>query len=431
MKVRWGSTLGAIGVAAGCLVGFAAPASATPVQGPSFNDPTGTPDQVYAIMTGIMDSIDGARPGATIRMGFYSLSIPAFVDKLIAAHDRGVVVRILMDDHAIGPQWDRLVAALGSDLTASSFAGLCHRSCFTDFEPSYLHAKFYMFSSTGGASRVVTVSSGNPSTGQETGFNDAYTMVGDTVQYNSYKKYFEDLTAASVQNVQSTTLRPDYYRTTESGRFKSYFLPVGGKGATPDVAHRILGNISCSGARPGYGTSDGHTIVRVAMYQWTKARVRLAQRLWALDDAGCRVDLVVSEHETDAEVLAALRRSGGRHGGPTLHNASKDLNGNGVVDHFVHDKYLTVEGSYAGDTSAKLVFMGSANWTDAALHYNNEVILRIDEPTTFAAYRANFDRLRSFADSAAPAARLAPATEGPMRQAPGAEPDGVLDTTAE
>ena len=397
MPFRPRQLLAALALALAARGGGPTIASATPTAGTQFNRPDGTAAEQYAIANDLIDSINSAPAGAVIRMAFYSITIQSFADALVAAHQRGVQVRILMDDHAVYAPWTTLVDELGGDTSSTSFAALCHRSCFTDYEPSYLHAKFYMFSTAGTAKRVVTVSSANPTNGQAiTGWNDAYTMI-DPTMYDSYKQYFEDLTAGSNADTQGTSA-VNYYRTTTSGNLKTYFFPRSGSGATADTVYSILGNVSCSGAAAGYGSS-GHTVIKVAMFQWTKYRVRLAKRLWSLDDAGCQVEVIYTGSETDPEVLSALKQSGGRNGGITLHDASKDTDGDGVVDYYVHDKYFTIDGNYAGDTSTKAVFTGSANFANNALHYNNEIMLKIVDNTAYADYLAQFGRLRAFADS--------------------------------
>ncbi|HST86588.1 MAG TPA: phospholipase D-like domain-containing protein [Kineosporiaceae bacterium] len=391
----------AILVALALVLAIPAAAHADPVEGAVFNKPDGSQAEQYAIADHLMASIDAAPAGSVIRMSFYSVTISSFVDRLIAAHDRGVHVRLLMDDHDIRDTWTRLTAALGQDHTAESFAVLCHRSCFTDYEPSYLHAKMYMFSTSGSAKRVVTISSANPTNGQAvTGWNDAYTMVGDTTMYKAYKRYFEDMTQGALVGLQGS-VKADYYRVTKSGRFKTYLFPRGGSGNSSDTIYSILSNVSCSGAASGHGTPTHHTIIKIAMFQWTQYRVNLAKKLWALDDAGCDVEIVFTGSETAGQVVSELTRPGGRYGGPVLHNGARDMNGDAAADFYVHDKYLLVEGNYAGDTSTRAVFTGSANFANNALHYNNEILLRVLDTNAYRSYLRQFSDLKTWIASSA------------------------------
>jgi phosphatidylserine/phosphatidylglycerophosphate/cardiolipin synthase-like enzyme len=386
----------AIWAALALVLAIPATAHAEPSEGAIFNRPDGSRAQQYAIADHLMDSIDAAPAGSVIRMSFYSITISSFVDRLIAAHDRGVQVRLLMDDHDVRDTWMRLTAALGHDHTAGSFAVLCHRSCFTDYEPSYLHAKMYMFSTSGSAKRVVTISSANPTNGQAvTGWNDAYTMVGNTTMYKSYKRYFEDLTRGALAGAQGSA-PANYYRVTKSGRFKTYLFPRGGSGSSSDTIYSILSNVACAGAAPGYGTPAHRTIIKIAMFQWTQYRVNLAKKLWALDDAGCDVEIVFTGSETAGRVLSELTRPGGRHGGPVLHNGARDVDGDAAADFYVHDKYLLVEGNYAGDSSTRAVFTGSGNFANNAVHYNNEILLRVFDTGAYRSYLGQFSALKAW-----------------------------------
>jgi phosphatidylserine/phosphatidylglycerophosphate/cardiolipin synthase-like enzyme len=385
-----------VGVASGSPWGASPVDAAAPTTGPVFNDPTGTDAQQMAIMNKITKAIDGTPRGATIRMAMFSFTIEAFADKLIAAYKRGVRVRLILDDHAVFPAWERMVKALGRNPRASSFAVMCHGACLTENEPSYMHTKIYMFSSTGGASRVVIVSSANPTYFQaRRGWNNGYTIVGDSIMYDAFKRNFETM-AIGARNPDQPTTSPDAYFTATSGKHKVYFFPKGGLGADDDPMYGILGNIRCTGLAAGYGSS-GRTTIKIAMYQWSILRVRLADRIWDLDDRGCKVTIMFDPTRVDPGVLRALTRPGGRNGGPAIVPAATDEDENGVVDKMVHDKYMLINGSYAGDTSARIVFTGSANWTNNALHYNDEFMLRIWDSSVYYSFLKHWDKVREFA----------------------------------
>jgi len=370
--------------------------AAAPIPGPTFNDPTGTETQQLAIMTKIMKAISGTPKGATIRIAVFSFTIEEFADKLISAYNRGVHVRLILDDHEIWPAWERMVKKLGSNAKAASFAVTCHGACLTENPPSYMHTKLFLFSTTGGAPYVSIVSSANPTYFQaRRGWNNAYTIVGDQVMYEAMKANFDHMAVGSMKRNQPMT-SPDAYFTATSGKHKVYFFPKGGLGAENDTQYQILKNIKCTGLASGYGSS-GRTTIRIAMYQWSIYRVRLAERLWSLDDQGCKVTIMFDPTRVDPGVLLALTKPHGRHGGITIVPAATDEDENGVVDQMVHDKYMLVDGSYAGDTSARIVFTGSANWTNNALHYNDEYLLRIWDSSVYYAFLKHWDKVRVFA----------------------------------
>ncbi len=362
-------------------------ASFSPITGATFNNPTGTPDEQYAIVNQLQNSIDAAPKGSVIRMAFFSLSIQSFSDKLIAAHDRGVSVQLIMDNHDIRPQWTALQAALGTNIKSPSFAVTCTNGCLSGREGALMHAKFYLFSTAGTAKQVSVVSSANPTYSQATlGFNNAYTVVGDAALYGSYRTYFLDMAAGS-----QGALQPDYYRLTQSGAYTSYLFPRPGNDAKSDTIYSILSNVACSKAAAGYG-ANGHTVIHIAMLEWTRSRVDLAQKLWSLDDAGCEVEIITNTQNVEPEIMAALTKKGSHHGGPIVRNAAQGV-------YYVHDKYLLINGKYAGDSSAKIVFTGSHNFTSQGLRYNNDVLLKIRSNAAFNAYDDNFSMLRDFATS--------------------------------
>jgi phosphatidylserine/phosphatidylglycerophosphate/cardiolipin synthase-like enzyme len=373
-------------------------AAAAPKAGPTFNDPTGSEAAQMAIMTKLISIINGTPKGAYIRMTFFSFTIQAVADALIAAHRRGVNVRLIMDDHEEWPAWQRVTKVFGTDTTARSFAIKCPGACRTDNDPSYMHSKVWMFSSSGGASRVVMVSSTNPTYFQSRkGWNNAYTMVGDTKLYDAFRVDFESMTAGAILKTRPTT-SPNTYVSVANGKHKIYLFPIGGSGPDTDIQYQVLRNIRCSGVASGYGY-QGHTVVRVAMYQWSYLRVRLAQQLWTLDDQGCAVVVMYDPTRVDPQVLTALRKSGGRHDGPVLVPASHDANHDGVSDLLLHDKVVLIDGVYAGDTSSRIVFTGSANWTYNSLHYNDEFMLRIVSSSVHSAYLKQFNKVRAWAEA--------------------------------
>jgi phosphatidylserine/phosphatidylglycerophosphate/cardiolipin synthase-like enzyme len=73
------------------------------------------------------------------------------------------------------------------------------------------------------------------------------------------------------------------------------------------------------------------------------------------------------------------------------------MDGDGGVDRYVHHKFFTIDGHYAGNPAAKFVFTGSANFANNALRYNNEVMLRIAGAAAHDAYATHFGALKAFA----------------------------------
>jgi phosphatidylserine/phosphatidylglycerophosphate/cardiolipin synthase-like enzyme len=399
----------AIALLAGAL---AAPASAydpPPLRaGMTYNVPgdRNTPEMLVNLRK-MMVAIDGTKSGETIRMAFFSLTVWNFSDKLIEAYNRGVNVRLIQDDHEIGPMWQDLVDKLGSDTTKKSWAVVCHRSCHSDENPSYMHAKIYLFSKTKSLSKVTMVCSCNPTyTQARVGWNDMYTWIGDTTIYDGGVRYFEDLTAGAVEDAegnQTHGIPQDNYFTVASGKNQMYFFPKTGEGPEEDPAFQMLRDVECIGTSAGYG-SLGRTVIKVAMYQWSVRRDRIAHRLWDLSQDGCWVDIVYDQTATDKEVIDVLKTPGeGVYPIPTLTKSSMDKNDDGDFKHYVdifnHEKYVLINGIYEGDKSTKFVISGTANWTNTALQYGNEITFTVEDNSVYADYHEQFQTMKSWARS--------------------------------
>ncbi len=162
------------------LISSAAPAFAAPdptfVMSASliFNNPKGTTTQKYAIITQVNKAIDNVAAGSTIWIAEYLHNIQSSTDKLIAAHKRGVNVKMIIDSAAT-PQITALKSELGTDRSKASFVIRCEHSCMSS-DTSVMHAKFFLFSRTGSSRLVSMVSSANLYTGNTTGsWNNIHT----------------------------------------------------------------------------------------------------------------------------------------------------------------------------------------------------------------------------------------------------------------
>ncbi|MFD1325205.1 phospholipase D-like domain-containing protein [Micromonospora sonneratiae] len=355
-----------------------ATAAATPVTGAVFNNPTGTTAQKYAIVNRIRELIQGSPSGSTIRVAIYNTTDQNITADLIAARDRGVNVRVVVDsDRADETAATTLISALGTNRANASWVVVCTagRACIGNLNTPIMHNKFFLFSSTLGAANVLVQSSANLNwSNSERYWNNALQVVGNTDIYNSYVAYHGDL-AAKVKN-------NDYYRTTSVGGVKSYFFPRAGSGASTDtIANALSENVTCTG-NTSTGTGTGRTMIRIAM--WSFTRVEVANVLRSLANQKCWVDIVYAE--STPEVLAALN-----------HDRIMVYKLNNADGYLVHSKYMAIEGTYAGVRDTKLVFTGSHNWSYSALRENDEALLRITSASVHDAYRSNFWALRTAA----------------------------------
>ncbi|HEX2316350.1 MAG TPA: phospholipase D-like domain-containing protein [Thermomonospora sp.] len=344
-----------------------------PRPGPVFNDPRGRPAQQYAIMRHIERHIATSPKGSQIRVAVYSMDLDQFANRLIAAHRRGVHVKVLMDAQSVNDTWERLASVLGDDPNARSYAVLCTGGCLSPYQgddetvPS-LHSKYYLFS--GGGKPTVTVSSANPTALQaEVVWNNSHTVVGDKGLYNAFVRNFTDMTRGA-----NGAYDADYHWTYGTNP-KAYFWPKAWGGS--DTIVTMLDQVTCSKRYPSR--------VRVAMFQWTSGRVAIARRLARMASRGCRVTVIYPRDLIARSVRSTLARSR-----VVVHDVTYGRDSDGYARYYTHNKYLLIDGRYAGVNRRKIVLTGSANFTMTGLYYNDEVHLRILGARVHDAYLRNF-----------------------------------------
>lgn len=383
-------------------VADAATSSVAP--GPTFNNPYGSTSAKWRIINKIGATIDKAPKGSTIRIAVYSITIEDIANKLIKAYKRGVNVRIVTDDHLydiendakredVTKQLERLKKVLGTKTSAESFVKVCDHGCMSDNQYASMHAKLYMFSTSGSSKNVVMLSSSNPSTTHTNAWNNLYTFVGNADIYGNMKDYFEAMSGEPDKS-------KDWYSNTELGAYRLYTFPrKTANTLSEDVHYTMLQNIKCTGLAKGYGTKpndpkNSRTIVDVAMFKFSGNRMDVVEKLRDLSTQGCLVRVAISHESTPDDVVRTLLEKSKvqlrdmdvwkKVKNPVTGKTER------VVYNYTHDKYWAINGNYDGDSSASIVFAGSPNITSAGLRYNNEVMVRLSSKSDFKAYHANF-----------------------------------------
>ncbi len=389
-----------------------------------FNNPAGTTAQERRIITQVEKAIDHAPKGSRIRIAQYLFDLDSPVDKLIAADKRGVDVQMLIDDNKATPQTTRLRKALGTDRKTGSYVAKCSHGCMSSGR-SVMHAKFFLFSQSGASTKVSMISSANLYTGNTRGsWNNIHTLVGDTKMYASLNRYFDDMLLDRDQ--------PNYYRTTTSGSYKAYFFPRAAAAGSQDIVMLdVLGHVRCTGAARGYG-NNGRTVVRIAQWGWSSARMDIARRLWALQNQGCDVQVIANSFTTSAQVRQTLLRPSARWGQMRFYNARVDTDDDGKADVYMHHKVVAISGVWFGHANTKIVYTGSANFSGPATHSNNEVILRVKGEANYNAYLTNFNYIRDhWTQRVIKAPTLSPARTAEVDRQLDAQLDTQLDESPE
>jgi phosphatidylserine/phosphatidylglycerophosphate/cardiolipin synthase-like enzyme len=386
------------------------------VTGPTFNDPTGDATEQNAILDHVADLIEGAVPGSSIRISMFTFGSNWLAGLLVDAKNRGVSVQLILDHDSLtdgeGAKAYPILQGLGayspSAGATASWVLVCPAggACLAaDPTPGNAyhgvnHNKFYLFSSTSGAAAdaslavgdvVVQTSANLTNWDRITAWNDALTVVGNTALFDAYGKYFGDLRDAGAGTKPKTL---NYPVAVQAGPAKVYFFPRNGTD-TDDVIVNILDavddkvgtNAICHGNTGGYGTTDGRTIIRVAMHQIT--RIDVAKKLWQLDNDGCYVDVLYAQLDVNGSAVSDQLHKATAYGGIALTKVSAPQ-----ATSVIHSKYMIIEGAYNGVPNQEIVFTGSHTYTISALHSNDETLLKYVDPTIYTDYRSDFWRIR-------------------------------------
>ncbi|MEV4426531.1 phospholipase D-like domain-containing protein [Streptomyces sp. R-07] len=422
-KFRTGVTALAVGAA----LTIAPSASAEPVlavtTGAVFNEPSSTDAAARGrILFHLADLVDGAEAGSSVRISLYLFQSQYLADKLGAAHRRGVSVQVVLDHDSTSTAADSLKSQLAAPGATDSWVRSCknEEACLAldpgtsasdpdGWYDNVNHNKFFLFSRTKGkgtvpVDNVVVQSSGNL-TGQDLSswWNDALTVADNKTLFDAYGAYFTDQAAAAIGQTPQVA---DYAHDTQAGMAKVYFFPR----ATSDTVVNILKTVApagtatpCQGNGPGFGTTDGRTKIRIAQGHITRTEV--ARQLWELAQAGCHVEIVyrsLDNWPTDgvptSQVANWLTKPTTGKGRIVLHQLDND--GRGGTDS--HTKYLLIEGTYLNGVNKKIVFTGSHTYTETALRYNDEALLKYEDnqdTSVFDAYLRNFEAQRSASQS--------------------------------
>jgi len=315
-----------------------------------------------ALVAELVTRIRHTPPGALIRIVGLSFSNELVSDALIAAHERGVRVQVLLDGRASRTfqAVARLNDDLGSDRSKPSWIHLTRGSARGG--STELHQKTWMFSRTGDSRRVVMVGSMNLTYYSAGQYTDMWSFVGQRRVWRVFNDVFAD------QARDRPHAAP--FRSEPLGHgAHAWFYPGATLAADPRLA--FLRSIPPRGAR-----------VRVVMYAWYGVRGRAAaEALATLQRGGAQVS-VVHGKAFGKEVARILEAAG-----IPVHRGVWSDHGDDV-----HVKLILVDHPRAGGGRTRIVSTGSDNLADGG-YGRDEVV--VDVPASAADYR----RYVEFADA--------------------------------
>ena len=337
-----------------------------------FNDPLGGTRAKFALVRHINEAIRRSPRGSTIRVAEYSFAMPSTAAALVNAHRRGVMVQVIVDDHAT--RWRsvrELARALGMHKHANSFVKVCHRSCRGG--PGNQHAKFVTFSRTGRKQDLVMIGSVNFTRfNAMEQWNDLYT-VADPRLYTQVRGWFRLMKKDRPQAQLKFPGAGEGMRMVIS--------PLVDPSKRDDPVYQRLQAVRCRGARHA-GDPQHRTIIRIAMHAWNGSRgVLLARQMAGLHELGCNVKVLYGIG-IGRQVLSILTKAGV----PVRNSEDRGRR--------VHEKVMILSGVLGKDRSAKFVWTGSHNWSNRSL-VNDEVILRVEGARLVGGYLHNFHTMWS------------------------------------
>ena len=334
-------------------------------------------------------AIKAAPAGATIHLVMYTFATEWAGQALLAAHRRGVNVRVIIDDHENYRWTKRLQAEFGTDQHRRSYVVRCHLACSSDITyprrrsagtiRSYVHAKWLIIDRSGNDRDVVMIPSENLTPAAAEQSNDLMVLRGDHAVYRFLRSRFD------IMRKDAGTA----YGTVTSGTVTMTMFPMPlpkGYQVKPDEPLPVamdpyldyLRGIQCGG--------DHSTTIRIAMYMWTYPRLEVARRFAELARAGCRVIAIgqplspESDEGWDPEITKTLLDAG-----IELHQT-----GGGV---YLHSKIVTLDGWDTSDQRLRLAITGSSNFLLQALVASDDLIVTDTNPAVVASYSAHVDKL--------------------------------------
>jgi len=271
----------------------ASPDSYNPTSGATFNNPYGGNAARAKINHKLIRTINSVTKGHKIRIASWNFRSHAIAHALIAAHHRGVSVRVIMDYSNWNPDITNSIARRTRDALShgnrhrtsdmTSWLRRCKGSCRGHH--GIAHTKFYTFDKVQKKKDVVMYGSANATLLASTiQWNDIYTVSGSEQRYQEFIQVFNQMRP-------DKAVKQGFLHHT-IGNLDLGFYPYTGAGTASDPVLSTLNSIRCTGATKGTGI-NGHTKIRIAQTAtYGKRGLAIAERLATMEKRGCNIRLV-------------------------------------------------------------------------------------------------------------------------------------------
>jgi phosphatidylserine/phosphatidylglycerophosphate/cardiolipin synthase-like enzyme len=373
--------------------------------GAYFNNPRGSWNSRLRIERQVVHAINNTKKGAIIRIALYSFDRIPVAKRLLAARNRGVHVQLLLNDHQDTRAMKMLRARLGTNVKKKDFIYKCHSGCRTDGRKRLLHTKFYTFTKAGGSKWALFFGSANLTmNAARHQWNDLFLMDGDKELFAQYVALFDDMKKDYEKaqppfppfcGIPANGVACD--DAVDFGTTVTFPKLVGPKN-DPIVA--ILDRVQCITV-----AADGRRIrTKLAVNMHTIRGHRgnyLADAYRRKFAEGCQarfsfglVGARTKGHLGAKTVRGRLPlRSTGFDYNPDNNDDVKNNPDDKLdltLDYYSHQKILIIQGNYAGNPNAQLVFTGSSNW-GALGSVNDEILVGIQGKKVARQYLKQFN----------------------------------------
>ena len=302
-----------------------------------------------------------------------SIYAPEVITALQRADHRGVNVRVVVSAVKVSASTAKLRDDLNDRSNPDSWFKACRESCSGPSGIGVAHAKIFTVSNFNGPNGQIVdttiIGTGNlTSGGSKTSFNSWHIIPNNRALYGGATEVIVGMRADRPTNQAR-------YKVLWAGAYTLLTLPQ--ETSTPDPILNVLNTTQCATTR-GHA---GRTVIRVAQFYWSNARISIARRLAVLKRDGCNVAVIYAS--IDRAVLKVLLEARI----PVYDSVSHGT--------YNHSKTLIVSGRL-GATDGDMVSQGSANWSYPNLVHNDETVFRIRSKSTTDKYRAMWNRWASW-----------------------------------
>ena len=303
------------------------------------------------IRTHVVRSINSVPSGARIQVASWSFASKAYRQALKAARARGVIVQIVLSQRntRVNSDYRLLSRSFGTNVTPDgTWVRRCSLSCRGT--SGTMHSKIFLFSQVYRTPFVDMSGSANLTDFAVTNqWNQMNTVTGDQAVYNEAVRIFTEMSRDT----------PAPYVETHYPNLTTYYYPRGRVSPANDFMLQALAPVRCTGAVNA--AKGGRTIIKIAMYAWYQTRGQwLAKRVRQLWNEGCQVQIVFAISSDPVKKILYSPSGRGRIPMRQILLTNKKH----VPIYYLHDKWVTITGNYAGDPSNSVSFQGSFNFAD-------------------------------------------------------------------